>query len=67
MAATLINDSVREFLAADTHPLLIDGERVRTADGRTFDTPESFSSSGTIPGEPLALATGRTGSDPDPM
>jgi acyl-CoA reductase-like NAD-dependent aldehyde dehydrogenase len=40
MAATLIVDSVREFLAADTHPLLIDGEQVLAAEGRTFDTPD---------------------------
>src|SRR3954463_12708114 len=40
MAATDIADPVREFLAAETHPLLIDGERVPAADGRTFDTPD---------------------------
>ena len=40
MAATEIADPVREFLAADTHHLLIDGERVPAADGRTFDTPD---------------------------
>ena len=40
MAATEIYDSVREFLAAETHPLLIDGEQVPAADGRTFDTPD---------------------------
>ena len=40
MAATEIFDSVREFLAAETHPLLIDGEQVPAADGRTFDTPD---------------------------
>ena len=40
MAATEIADPVREFLAADTHLLLIDGERVPAADGRTFDTPD---------------------------
>ena len=40
MAATDIVDPVREFLAADSHPLLIDGERVPAADGRTFDTPD---------------------------
>src|SRR5436305_13981242 len=40
MAATEIADPVREFLAADTHELLIGGERVAAADGRTFDTPD---------------------------
>jgi acyl-CoA reductase-like NAD-dependent aldehyde dehydrogenase len=40
MAATEIFDPVREFLAADTHALLIDGQRVPAADGRTFDTPD---------------------------
>ena len=40
MAATEIADPVREFLAADVHELLIGGERVAAADGRTFDTPD---------------------------
>src|SRR3954466_12855414 len=40
MAATEIADPVREFLAADSHELLIDGERVAAADGATFDTPD---------------------------
>ena len=40
MATTEIVDAVREFIAADSHPLLIDGERVDAADGRTFDTPD---------------------------
>jgi acyl-CoA reductase-like NAD-dependent aldehyde dehydrogenase len=40
MAATEIADPVREFLSADEHHLLIDGERVPAADGRTFDTPD---------------------------
>src|SRR3954466_5390068 len=40
MAATEIADPVREFLAAETHELLIDGERSPAADGRTFDTPD---------------------------
>jgi acyl-CoA reductase-like NAD-dependent aldehyde dehydrogenase len=40
MAATEIADPVREFLAADTHQLLIDGERAPAADGRTFETPD---------------------------
>src|SRR3954471_20042806 len=40
MAATEIADPVREFLAADEHHLLIGGERVAAADGRTFDTPD---------------------------
>src|SRR3954453_12061189 len=40
MAATEIADPVREFLAADVHELLIAGERVAAADGRTFDTPD---------------------------
>src|SRR4051812_3571293 len=40
MAATEIADPVREFLAADEHHLLIGGERVPAADGRTFDTPD---------------------------
>src|SRR3954451_13555263 len=40
MAATEIADPVREFLAADTHELLIDGERVAAAGGATFDTPD---------------------------
>src|SRR4051794_7465969 len=40
MAATEIADPVREFLAAERHELLIDGERVPAADGRTFDTPD---------------------------
>src|SRR4051794_41488165 len=40
MAATEIADPVREFLAADEHQLLIGGERVAAADGRTFDTPD---------------------------
>src|SRR3954466_8554395 len=40
MAATEIADPVREFLAADTHELLIDGERAAAADGATFDTPD---------------------------
>ncbi len=40
MAATEIVDSVREFLAAESHSLLIDGEWVPAADGRTFDTPD---------------------------
>src|SRR3954451_19590993 len=40
MAATEIADPVREFLAADTHKLLIDGERSPAADGRTFETPD---------------------------
>src|SRR4051812_25905053 len=40
MAATEIADPVREFLAAETHELLIDGERAPAADGRTFDTPD---------------------------
>ncbi len=40
MTATQIVDPVRELLAADSHPLLIDGERVSAADGRTFDTPD---------------------------
>src|SRR3954469_10496837 len=40
MAATEIADPVREFLAAETHLLLVDGERVPAADGRTFDTPD---------------------------
>src|SRR3954451_5640302 len=40
MAATEIADPVREFLATDTHELLIDGERVAAADGATFDTPD---------------------------
>jgi len=40
MAATEIADPVRQFLAADTHELLIGGERVAAADGRTFATPD---------------------------
>src|SRR3954453_13562943 len=40
MAATEIADPVREFLANDTHELLIDGERAAAADGATFDTPD---------------------------
>src|SRR5213083_3258189 len=40
MAATEIADPVREFLAADVHQLLIDGERAPAADGRTFETPD---------------------------
>jgi acyl-CoA reductase-like NAD-dependent aldehyde dehydrogenase len=40
MAATEIADPVREFLGADEHHLLIGGERVPAADGRTFDTPD---------------------------
>src|SRR3954468_20646976 len=40
MAATEIAAPVREFLAADTHQLLIDGERAPAADGRTFETPD---------------------------
>ncbi|HEY3019296.1 MAG TPA: aldehyde dehydrogenase family protein [Solirubrobacteraceae bacterium] len=40
MAATEIADPVREFLAADVQPLLIDGARVEAAGGRTFDTPD---------------------------
>src|SRR4051794_2197033 len=40
MAATEIADPVREFLAADTHELLIDGERVAATGGATFDTPD---------------------------
>jgi acyl-CoA reductase-like NAD-dependent aldehyde dehydrogenase len=40
MAATEIADPVREFLAAEEHLLLIGGERVPAADGRTFDTPD---------------------------
>src|SRR3954468_14983782 len=40
MAATEIAAPVREFLAADTHQLLIDGERAPAAGGRTFDTPD---------------------------
>jgi aldehyde dehydrogenase (NAD+) len=40
MAATEIADPVREFLAAEEHHLLIGGERVAAADGRTFDTPD---------------------------
>src|SRR4051794_17302714 len=40
MAATEIADPVRSFLAADEHQLLIGGERVPAADGRTFDTPD---------------------------
>ena len=40
MAATEIADPVREFLAADVHELLIDGERRPAAGGRTFDTPD---------------------------
>src|SRR3954464_4200795 len=40
MAATEIADPVREFLAADSHELLIDGERVAAAAGATFHTPD---------------------------
>jgi acyl-CoA reductase-like NAD-dependent aldehyde dehydrogenase len=40
MAATEIADPVREFLSADEHHLLIDGERVPAAGGATFDTPD---------------------------
>ena len=40
MAVTEIVDSVCEFLAAESHSLLIDGEWVPAADGRTFDTPD---------------------------
>src|SRR3954464_8933278 len=40
MAATEIADPVREFLANDTHELLIDGESAAAADGATFDTPD---------------------------
>ena len=40
MAAIEIAEPVREFLAADSHRLLIDGEWVPADDGRTFDTPD---------------------------
>src|SRR4051812_48578780 len=40
MAATEIADPVREFLASDEHHLLIGGDRVPAAGGRTFDTPD---------------------------
>src|SRR4051794_968484 len=40
MAATEIADPVREFLASDEHHLLIGGDRVPAAGGRTLDTPD---------------------------
>src|SRR3954468_5668848 len=46
MAATEIADPVREFLAADEHQLLIGGERVAAADGRTFDTSDPSTGEG---------------------
>src|SRR3954466_14798772 len=57
MAATEIADPVREFLAADTHELLIDGERAAAADGATFDTPD--------PSTGERLATGSQGGAED--
>src|SRR3712207_227005 len=59
MAATEIADPVREFLAADEHHLLIDGERVPAADGRTFDTPDPST------GERLATVTHAGAEDVD--
>src|SRR4051794_36774667 len=64
MAATEIADPVREFLAADEHQLLIGGERVAAADGRTFDTPDpatgerlaTVSHGGAAAGDPAAPA-----------
>src|SRR5436309_2756395 len=40
VAVEAVGDPVRQFLSADSHELLIGGERVAAADGRTFETPD---------------------------
>ena len=59
LAATEIADPVREFLAAERHRLLIDGEWVAADDGRTFDTPDPST------GERLATVSYASAADVD--